>query len=335
MKFSVLYTHQKTKKSKSWKDGFLIAEPDSKTAVLQDEEGGKIGSVKLKGDVNVGDDLETATFLIQIDALSAYECNNPKVNSAPAAPHSYKNARLFKKPTKANVSEQLCRTSSFGSVNIGMEFSVLYTHQKVKKCKMWQDGFLDISSNGRTGLLMNENRNRIDEMTLRSSVNVGDELESSKYLIQVESNPSNEKACHPTSNDHEQRESPKSPATVENIQPKKRKFMVPRHTGPPTASTHEFGSTTAENEFDGIECTVVRQGINGIWGMVHYNQKSLPVTPQPASPSTSDIAPLEPKKYSNGYDTISSRKDILDIIKKRKVLRGNEFAGEKENICSE
>eukprot|EP00794_Sanderia_malayensis_P012090 gene12091-13336_t len=48
-----------------------------------------------------------------------------------------------------------------------MLFKVLYTHQKMKKNKVWQDGFLEMSSTGR-------------------KVYPDVELESEKYLIQVE-----------------------------------------------------------------------------------------------------------------------------------------------------
>ncbi|XP_074607425.1 uncharacterized protein LOC141860282 isoform X2 [Acropora palmata] len=73
-------------------------------------------------------------------------------------------------------------------------FSVLYTHQKTKKAKTWQDGVLKIS--GTKAVLCDEEFKTLDSLFVRKDQVVsGDELESDRYLITIE-----ERLCnHPSS----------------------------------------------------------------------------------------------------------------------------------------
>ncbi|XP_072261822.1 5'-3' DNA helicase ZGRF1 [Pyxicephalus adspersus] len=67
------------------------------------------------------------------------------------------------------------------------EFTVLYTHQKTKKSKVWQDGVLMISSGGNQASLYNDKGQRLDNVFIRTGkVNIGDDLESDRFLITVE-----------------------------------------------------------------------------------------------------------------------------------------------------
>nr|DBA28895.1 TPA: hypothetical protein GDO54_009181 [Pyxicephalus adspersus] len=64
---------------------------------------------------------------------------------------------------------------------------VLYTHQKTKKSKVWQDGVLMISSGGNQASLYNDKGQRLDNVFIRTGkVNIGDDLESDRFLITVE-----------------------------------------------------------------------------------------------------------------------------------------------------
>uniref|UniRef100_A0A8B9TRV9 5'-3' DNA helicase ZGRF1 n=1 Tax=Anas platyrhynchos TaxID=8839 RepID=A0A8B9TRV9_ANAPL len=67
------------------------------------------------------------------------------------------------------------------------EFTVLYTHQKMKKSKTWQDGTLRMRPGG--------NKVKNSALMLCHSVNAGDNLESERYLITVEAVKVNEKPC--------------------------------------------------------------------------------------------------------------------------------------------
>ncbi|XP_078478376.1 5'-3' DNA helicase ZGRF1 isoform X1 [Lampetra planeri] len=74
------------------------------------------------------------------------------------------------------------------------EFTVLYTHQKTKKAKAWQDGILRTHGNGGKAILFDDKGLRLDSVFLKGQkVTVGLELESDRFLITVEesTNPTN------------------------------------------------------------------------------------------------------------------------------------------------
>ncbi|KFV48125.1 Uncharacterized protein C4orf21, partial [Tyto alba] len=71
---------------------------------------------------------------------------------------------------------------------------VLYTHQKVKKSKTWQDGILRIRTGGNKAILFDDKGQCLESIFIKSQVNAGDNLESERYLITVESLKGNEKS---------------------------------------------------------------------------------------------------------------------------------------------
>ncbi|KAJ7327031.1 hypothetical protein JRQ81_016790 [Phrynocephalus forsythii] len=80
--FTVLYTHQKTKKSKTWQDGILKANVGGNKAVLYDEKGQVLDDIFVKFQVKPGDDLESDRYLITIEGekISGIASNDqPKV----------------------------------------------------------------------------------------------------------------------------------------------------------------------------------------------------------------------------------------------------------------
>ncbi|XP_004426625.1 PREDICTED: protein ZGRF1 [Ceratotherium simum simum] len=67
------------------------------------------------------------------------------------------------------------------------EFIVLYTHQKMKKSKVWQDGILKITHLGNKAILYDDKGDCLDSIFLKClEVKPGDDLESDRYLITVE-----------------------------------------------------------------------------------------------------------------------------------------------------
>ncbi|XP_022807075.1 protein ZGRF1-like [Stylophora pistillata] len=65
------------------------------------------------------------------------------------------------------------------------KFSVLYTHQKTKKAKTWQDGSLKII--GTKAILYDEESKTLDSLFVQGAqVTLGAELESDRYLITIE-----------------------------------------------------------------------------------------------------------------------------------------------------
>ncbi|KAM6268332.1 5'-3' DNA helicase ZGRF1 isoform 2-T2 [Spheniscus humboldti] len=72
------------------------------------------------------------------------------------------------------------------------EFTVLYTHQKMKKSKTWQDGILRIRTGGNKATLFDDKGQCLESIFIKSQVNAGDNLESERYLIAVEAVKVNE-----------------------------------------------------------------------------------------------------------------------------------------------
>ncbi|XP_076431048.1 5'-3' DNA helicase ZGRF1 isoform X5 [Peromyscus maniculatus bairdii] len=67
------------------------------------------------------------------------------------------------------------------------EFIVLYTHQKMKKSKVWQDGVLKITPLGNKAILYDDKGACLESLFLKCpEVKPGDDLESERYLITVE-----------------------------------------------------------------------------------------------------------------------------------------------------
>ncbi|XP_037062982.1 protein ZGRF1 isoform X4 [Peromyscus leucopus] len=67
------------------------------------------------------------------------------------------------------------------------EFIVLYTHQKMKKSKVWQDGVLKITPLGNKAILYDDKGACLESLFLKCpEVKPGDDLEGERYLITVE-----------------------------------------------------------------------------------------------------------------------------------------------------
>ncbi|XP_064509896.1 5'-3' DNA helicase ZGRF1 isoform X2 [Pseudopipra pipra] len=71
--FTVLYTHQKTKKAKTWQDGVLRIRTGRNQATLFDDKGQCLESIFIKSQVAAGDDLESERYLITVEAAKASE----------------------------------------------------------------------------------------------------------------------------------------------------------------------------------------------------------------------------------------------------------------------
>ncbi|NXA30918.1 ZGRF1 protein, partial [Eudromia elegans] len=71
---------------------------------------------------------------------------------------------------------------------------VLYTHQKMKKSKTWQDGILRFRTGGNKAVLFDDKGQCLDSMFIKSQLNAGDNLESERYLITIEAVKLDEKS---------------------------------------------------------------------------------------------------------------------------------------------
>ncbi|NXC10625.1 ZGRF1 protein, partial [Orthonyx spaldingii] len=63
---------------------------------------------------------------------------------------------------------------------------VLYTHQKMKKSKTWQDGILRVRTGRNQAVLFDDKGQCLESIFIKSQVTPGDDLESERYLITVE-----------------------------------------------------------------------------------------------------------------------------------------------------
>lgn len=67
------------------------------------------------------------------------------------------------------------------------EFIVLYTHQKMKRSKVWQDGILKVTHLGNKAILYDDKGECLESLFLKHlEVKPGDGLEGDRYLITVE-----------------------------------------------------------------------------------------------------------------------------------------------------
>ncbi|NXT91100.1 ZGRF1 protein, partial [Anhinga rufa] len=98
---------------------------------------------------------------------------------------------------------------------------VLYTHQKMKKSKTWQDGILRIGTGGNKVILFDDKGQCLESFFIKSQVNAGDNLESERYLITVEAVKVNEKSLE------DQPRKPETPAVDRSgVKPS---VLPPRH----------------------------------------------------------------------------------------------------------
>ncbi|NXU93340.1 ZGRF1 protein, partial [Xiphorhynchus elegans] len=83
----VLYTHQKTKKAKTWQDGVLRIRTGRNQATLFDDKGQSLETIFIKSQVAAGDDLESERYLITVEAVKVSEKpseDQPRKAEAPA-----------------------------------------------------------------------------------------------------------------------------------------------------------------------------------------------------------------------------------------------------------
>ncbi|KAM3671943.1 5'-3' DNA helicase ZGRF1 [Ammospiza maritima maritima] len=101
------------------------------------------------------------------------------------------------------------------------EFTVLYTHQKMKKSKTWQDGILRVRTGRNQATLFDDKGQCLESIFIKSQVTPGDDLESERYLITVEAAKVSEKPSE------EQPKQAETPAVDRNgVKPA---LLPPRH----------------------------------------------------------------------------------------------------------
>ncbi|NXL75514.1 ZGRF1 protein, partial [Leptocoma aspasia] len=98
---------------------------------------------------------------------------------------------------------------------------VLYTHQKMKKSKTWQDGILRVRTGRNQATLFDDKGQCLESIFIKSQVTPGDDFESERYLITVEAVKVSEKPSE------EQPKKAETPAVGRNgVKPG---LLPPRH----------------------------------------------------------------------------------------------------------
>ncbi|NXH45609.1 ZGRF1 protein, partial [Dicaeum eximium] len=98
---------------------------------------------------------------------------------------------------------------------------VLYTHQKMKKSKTWQDGILRVRTGRNQATLFDDKGQCLESIFIKSQVTPGDDFESERYLITVEAVKVSEKPSE------EQPKKAETPAVDRNgVKPA---LLPPRH----------------------------------------------------------------------------------------------------------
>ena len=104
------------------------------------------------------------------------------VNALASPKEAVSSAVRFFPPSHACLPGRPLRTPH----TLSLRAQVMYTHQKLKKQKTWQDGFLHVADDfARASLFDSTNKNKIDSTFLSGPVNEQDDLETEKFLVQV------------------------------------------------------------------------------------------------------------------------------------------------------
>ncbi|NXM19810.1 ZGRF1 protein, partial [Ploceus nigricollis] len=124
---------------------------------------------------------------------------------------------------------------------------VLYTHQKMKKSKTWQDGILRVRTGRNQATLFDDKGQCLESIFIKSQVTPGDDIESERYLITVEAVKVSEKPSE------EQQKKAETPAVDRNgVKPG---LLPPRHlpVGLKRKSTGFQGPRQVEKKIPSVE----------------------------------------------------------------------------------
>ncbi|XP_032079412.1 protein ZGRF1 [Thamnophis elegans] len=131
--FFVLYTHQKTKKSKVWQDGILKAVFGGNKANLYDDKGQLLDSIFIKLQIKPGDDFESERYLITVESenVSKTDYNNSK---------NTEQLKLTSNSLKPLATSSLCHPKR--------KYSGFQIPRQVEKKKLAEEPALPSTSNG-------------------------------------------------------------------------------------------------------------------------------------------------------------------------------------------
>ncbi|KAI9590833.1 hypothetical protein BDF19DRAFT_175416 [Syncephalis fuscata] len=82
--YTVLFTHQKNKKTKTWQDGYITVCLQTSKVVLYDNAKTRLGSLFLRGQaIEIGEQYEMDRYLIQIEGTKELQVSNSAITNDP------------------------------------------------------------------------------------------------------------------------------------------------------------------------------------------------------------------------------------------------------------
>ncbi|XP_063776216.1 5'-3' DNA helicase ZGRF1 isoform X2 [Pseudophryne corroboree] len=154
----------------------------------------------------------------------------------------------------------------------GQVFTVLYTHQKTKKSKVWQDGILKLLGEGNQAVLYSDKGQRLESVFLKTSeVSPGDDLESDRFLITVETEGKGSSASQSSTEDK----------NVPNIN---RNGLKPVGLRPPSGLKRKFSGFQGPREISKKPSVVVEEPMTTSSSQLSQGCSSLPARLYTTSP---------------------------------------------------
>ncbi|KAJ2462342.1 hypothetical protein GGI03_004529, partial [Coemansia sp. RSA 2337] len=216
--FTALYTHQKQKKAKVWQEGTVHYNSKSNDLILFDDSNQRITShrLRVKESIKLSHEYDIGRFLLSLEAevhddatAESAEATAPTPASATGALRGVGALRRVKKlssliqPMKIKATapvsgadegpppaakEPLVSPAAPELISGAVEYTVLYTTQKVKKVKAWAEGTLTFFPAEQRIRLKGEDGGTLTSMHLPKSkvIEVDGELDVGIYLIQIQ-----------------------------------------------------------------------------------------------------------------------------------------------------
>ncbi|KAJ1924056.1 hypothetical protein IWQ60_005467 [Tieghemiomyces parasiticus] len=222
-RYVVLYTKQKTKKVKSWVDGFADHAPQSASLTLRDENEKTLGVFRLKkaqATLTVDDELDIGAYLLQVvsapasEAASAGAVDKPPKSKAPAAdpvsvgdtvaPAETNPAKLSSTTGPPDIPNVATERTATGAGEVLM-YRALYTNQKTKKVKAWQDGAVKYCPATKSLQLYDDDKTPLAKKRYPGEIQdlLDEEFDFGRYIVIIESpTPSAIATCTPSNGKH-------------------------------------------------------------------------------------------------------------------------------------
>ena len=176
--YDILYTRDISKKTKTWHDGVMKYHARLKLAEFYDG-GGVLVMKKTMEEVKEGMVVEGAGIVIEICALRS---------GTEVISHDDSKENVEGTQSQATKTSKSQNNATKTTETVMIAYSILYTTDKHKKAKKWLDGRLDYDPSSRLAKFIDEESGNCfyKKVMREGEVEVGAELQSGMYIIQVD-----------------------------------------------------------------------------------------------------------------------------------------------------